>query len=310
MKFLFLVLLLPFTSLAQFGSIKVAFMGNSFCNGCCVPIVGDERPDAYRYKVRQHLERFYSTVTQIKLCSGGEDITDAMPDWYPGAITARNIDTALRSQPDLIIIEYSGNHFADLVPYDTILACYQYIADTLASLGQRYVFTSSTPRKVTFDAPLTYVEYQDTAQQFNSWLYSNYPDNSVNIFTSLYDPSINKPYFDYLGSDSLHWNATGYEFIYLDILTSTIIDTLTAYEKPRLYNVAMALDGDSVDITAATIRAKNITISGSDDGTTFTELYSQDFEYTEAIRVEAYNFIKLVATNNDKIVTFTRNLTP
>lgn len=311
MKTLILILF-PFICSAQFGSIKVAFMGNSYCNGGGAPVVGDERPTAYRYLVRQRLGLYYSTVTQVKLCLGGEDVTDGMPDWYPGTITARNVDSALRSNPDLIIIEYAGNHFADKVPYDTILSCYQYLADTLQGLGKRFIFTSSMPRKTAIDAPLTYVEYQDTAQQFNTWLYSNYPGSSVDVFTHLYDPAINKPVFDYLTSDSLHWDSVGYSIIADDLFQATIIDTLTAFEKPRIYNLTMTQDGDSVEIAGHTIRAKDVKVYTSSDGSTFTERYDSGLNYntTATIRVKLYEYVKLVATNNSKVVTITRQFIP
>lgn len=300
-------LLFPFSVFAQFGSIKIAFMGNSYCNGCCVPVVGSERPEAYRYLLRQRFGLYYDNVTEVKLCLGGEDVTDGMPNWYPGTITARNIDSALNSNPDLILIEYAGNHFADKVPFDTIKWCYEYLADTLTSLGKRFIFTSSMPRKTTFDAPLTYIEYQDTAIQFNNWLYENYPLNSVNVFTNLYDPAINKPVFGYLGSDSLHWNATGYQIIADDIFEgNAIIDTLTAFEKPRIYNIRFTPDEDSVTITAVTIRAKEFKVYSSEDGASFSEIYSLSYANTESIRVKKYPYIKIVVTNNDKIVTLTK----
>lgn len=291
----------------KFGAIKIAFMGNSYCNGGGVPVVGDERPQAYRYLVRQRFAQFYNTVTEVKLCLGGEDITDGMPDWYPGTIPSRNIDTALRSNADLILIEYAGNHFADKVKYDTIKWCYQYIADTLQDLSKRFIFTSSMPRKTAFDSPLTYVQYQDTAMQFNTWLYANYPLNNVNVFDNLYDGTINKPVFSYLGSDSLHWNATGYAIIAEDIFEgNAIIDTLIGMEIPRMYNIRLTEVGDSVDITGY-IRSKQVKVYSSTDGIDFNQIYSGSYIYQSAIRVEGFPYIKLVAISNNKTVTLTKH---
>lgn len=312
MKIIILILF-PFFCSAQFGTIKVAFLGDSYCNGCCVDIVGNERPEAYRYLIRQRLGLYYSTVTEEKICLGGETIRSGMPPWYPGSNASRNIDVALATNPDLILLQYSGNHFANGIRYDTVKYCYQYLADTLRSLGKRFIFCSANPRKVSFPGGGTYITYQDTAMQFNSWLYANYPDNSVNVFDHLYDPAINKPVFGYLGSDSLHWNPTGYQIFADDIFEeSSIIDTLIAFEKPRLYNITMTADGDSVEIAGHTIRSKNITVSTSGDGITFTERYNSGTSYNTsvAIRVKMYEFVKLVATNNDKIITLTRTFIP
>lgn len=302
-----LILLIPFYTMAQSGNIKIAFMGDSYCNGCCVAVVGDDRPEAFRYLIKQRFLQYYSSVTEIKLCTGGETIKTAMPDWYPGTNTTKNIDTALRSNPDLIILEYSGNHFANKIFLDTVKYCFDYLADTLRSLNKRFVFTSSTPRQTSFSSPVTYVTFQDTAKAFNTWLYANYPNESVNIFDNLYSIALNKPVPAYLGSDSLHWNATGYQIFADDLFEgSAVIDTLVAYEKPRMYNVGMSLSGDSVTVSATRIRAKQVKVYTSTDGISFTERYSGDYDNRTSIKVLAAEYVKLVAINNRKTITLTK----
>lgn len=304
-----LIILLPFFSSAQGGTIKIAFLGNSYCNGCCVTVVGDDRPEAFRYLLKQRFGIYYSSVQEVKLCTGGETIKTAMPDWYPGTNTSKNIDTALRSNPDLIILEYSGNHFANKIFLDTVKYCYDYLADTLRALGKRFVFTSATPRQTSFSSPITYTTYQDTAIAFNTWLYANYPNESVNIFDNLYNQSLDKPEPTYLGSDSLHWNPTGYQIFADDIFEqSPVIDTLVLYEKPRIYNISMVLEGDSVVISGAKIRAKQVKVYTSTDGISFTERYSREYDNTTEITVLAETYVKFVAINNSKTITLTRVL--
>lgn len=309
--FAFLLLLSSLFCSAQYNSIKIAFMGDSYCNGCCVAVVGNERPEAYRYLLRQRFAQYYTTVTEVKLCLGGEDIRDAMPNWYPGNIPTRNIDAALSNNPDFIILEYAGNHFADLHSLDTIKWCYQYIADTLNSLGKKFLFTSAMPRQTSFDPPMTYSDYQDSAMLFNTWLLATFPNNSVDCFTNLYNPATDKPIANLLGSDSLHWNAAGYQIIADDIFEqAAVIDSLCGFEKIRLFNMRMVLNqaDDSVDITADVIRAKELEIKSSDDGITFNTEYSGEY-VVELPRIKNHPYIQVRAIQNEsKIITVTKQI--
>lgn len=289
--------------------LRVAYLGDSYCNGCCVPGNGVDKPESYRPLTTEFLKLYYDSVETKKLCQGGETIATAMPDWHPLGLESRNIDSALRWGADLYVLQYSGNHFYSGYRMDSVKYYYKYIGDTLTALGKNFIFVSNLQRKNTLGAGYTYLTFLDSVRTINAYIDSLYPYQYVNVFDTLFDPLTNKPVWDFLGSDSLHWNVPGYAAFYGALIrNSPIIDSAIGFDKLRMYNTVIEQVGDSVEINSGFSKAKRIIIGYSDDGITFTQ-HSDSFYFTDRItRILFHPYIRLQLIRDEKIVTYTRFL--
>lgn len=316
-KLFICLLLLPLFTIAQKKpSIRVAFLGDSYCNGCCVTYDNTvmDRPEAYRYQVTQWLKSYYDTVRTLKCCTGGENIRNAMPDWYPGRKAGFNIDTALKWGADLILLQYSGNHFYNGVRLDTVLWCYKYINDTLTSLGKNFVLFSNMARKTTLGTGNTPDKFQDSVRVVNRFLDSMNHYRYLNVFDTTYDPITNRPIWGMLGSDSLHWNASGYAAIIGAIkVNSAVIDSLAGFNKQQLLNTSVTkITGvDSVEIKTAKTKAKRVQVMGSEDGFSFTPLYESIYLESGRIVVpySSYIMVKVIDDARKIVKTYTKVFT-
>lgn len=310
----YLFLLLPLFSQGQkLPSIKVAFLGDSYCNGCCVPHTtppGD-RALSYRYQITQWLKNYYDSVATLKCCSGGENIRNAMPDWYPGHKQGFGIDTALKWGADLILLQYSGNHFYNGIRLDTVLWCYKYINDTLTSLGKNFVLFSNMARKTTLGAGNTPDKFQDSVRAVNRFLDSLNHYRYLNVFDTTYDPITNRPVWGMLGSDSLHWNELGYAAIIGAIkVNSAVIDSLVGFNTQRLLNTSVKkITGvDSVEIKTSKTKAKKVRILSSVNGIIFTQVYESIYSETDRVVVQysKYIMVQVIDDARKTIKTYTK----
>ncbi|HRQ50985.1 MAG TPA: SGNH/GDSL hydrolase family protein [Agriterribacter sp.] len=298
-RLILILLLLPILSNAQF---KIAYLGDSFCDGCCGV------PDSLRWRaiVTDFFKTYYDTVEEIKLCEGGEDVSDAMPDWHAKHIAGRNIDSALRSGADLIVIQYSGNHFMRNYEMDSVKYWYKYIGDTLLSLNKPFLFVSNLQRQNTVGGGNTYLTFLEEVREINKWLDSSYHYQYVNVFDTMFNQATNKPVAAYLYADSIHLNSTGYAaFSGAVIRNSLTLDSAAGFSSPVFYNTSLQQEGDSVIISTAVTKAKRIVISTSDEGVHFVDWVDSFYEQNKkwAVPLAAYVRLRLI---RDKAITITK----
>lgn len=299
LKILFIILFFATSINAQ--TIRLAFAGDSHCNGGFG--LGDSN---WLNRTRQFfIDRGYS-VQSYKFCSGGETIRTNMPSWYPGSGIGKTLDDILAVNPDIIFFLQSGNHTAFGIKQDTSKYCYTYISDTLRLLGKRFMFSSIGPRQNTYTNGMNFASYNAQADSLNSWLYATFPGQIFNIWDTLRNKSTNKPYAYLLRSDSLHYEAPGHRRIWqMTIRDGKVIDTLAGYDKIHAYNMSFA-EG-LLSFSSANI--KYITIFGSNDGINFIQLDYEEFTTSTKFSIPVYKYIKIVVRNATKTITVTKMFT-
>ncbi|MCG2614914.1 SGNH/GDSL hydrolase family protein [Terrimonas sp. NA20] len=306
-------LILSFGLSAKKPLIKVAFLGDSYCNGCCVAWdnTANDRAESYRYQITQWLKQYYDSVQVLKLCSGGETVRNAMPSWHPGAKPGFNIDAALNWGADLILLQYSGNDFYNGYRVDTVKKCFKYINDTLTGLGKNFVLFSLMSRKVTLGPGYTPDMFQDSVRSVNRFLDSLNPYRYLNVFDTTYDPITNRPVWSFLGGDSLHWNTAGYAAITGAIkLKSKILDSLIGFNKQQFLNTSVKkIDGvDSVEIKTAKTKVKRMKVLTSEDGVAFSLVFDSIFLETDriAVKYRKYVMVQVIDDARRTLKTYTK----
>lgn len=309
----YLLLSIPlFFNAPKLGSIRIAFLGDSYCTGFATPFVDSlmDRPAGYRYQTIEFFKQYYDTVITMRGCSGGENIRNAMPDWYSGRKLGFNIDSALRWNADLIVMQYSGNEFLNGVRLDTVKWCYKYINDTLTSLNVPFIFVSKQARKVSLGTGNTPDKFQDSVRTINRYIDSMNHYNYLNVFDTTYDPATNKPIWDFLGSDSLHPNVAGYAAMFGAIkVNSPIIDSAVGFDTMHLCNMQMieTVGGDSVRISFSLTQAKDVLIATSVDNVTWDQnarLFYLQGAYS--VIVPKRQYVRIRARRFNKVITFTK----
>lgn len=308
MVYRLILLLLPFFSQAQ---LRVAYVGDSFTDGCCVPMdYVDDTTYSWRPLTTKWIRANYGPVQEFKFGNGGEDIRTAMPDWHPQSRPDVNIDAALRINPDLIFIQMSGNHFMRNISMDSVKHYYTYIADTLNSLGVPFVFVSNLQRQTTVGSGNTYLTFLAEVQEINAWLKPRYPYQYSNVFDTMYNPVTQKPVREYLYADSLHWIILGYQHFARAVQTNTpILDSLAGYKKQVLYNTGINQVGDSIIITTAETKVKELEVLTSNDGVSFTTVSNNFYVTGKRFSIPYSEYVMIRIKRYDKTITITKRFT-
>lgn len=285
--------------------IRVAYMGDSHCVGGFG--VGQ---DNWRNRLTTFFTNYYDVVEAHKFCNGGETIASAMPTGYPvnpgTVLTDRNITAALAVDPDLILMLYSGNHFANGYTLSYVQGLYDYLYDYLTGLGQKFAFATAGPRK-TFFPGSTLEQYKVLSKDFNTWLIDKYPKNYFDIWQPLADPATDEPYSQYLLGDNLHYNAEGHlQLKNFTIETTYDIDDFLGYDKFKGYNLQFLDKGTTIDVIFKESYIKYLEILTSDDGITFDSIQSIEFSEGVIFTVPKKQYIQVIFSSTRGEVTITK----
>lgn len=277
---------------------RISFLGDSHCNGGFG--LGDSN----------WLNRTAATInmrdpgsTPFKYCAGGETIRSGMPGWYPGSIAGRNIDAALSSDPDIVLMLYSGNHVAFGIPQDTSKFCYLYLADTLTRLGKRWAFSTIGPRQNTYSNGMDFAKYNAQRDSLNVWLYKTFPGHIFSLDTLL-DRTTNKPKAALLLSDSLHYWTVGHRYMWQETMRMPFMDTILMYKSISATNLRFS----SSTVTFEGADLKYLDIFGSNDSLSWSRVSHNEYSRNTSYSTGGFKWVKVVASNNRKTITVTKKV--
>lgn len=221
-----------------------------------------------------YLRQFYPSVTLVNLAIGGTYIGQVMPAWFWRSDYRLNIDTVLSYNPDLVIISQSGNHTVFGISADSNLYCFNYLIDTLKSLGKAFLITGQAPRQKTFIAPVTLTSYYDSSQKINQNFQTYNEKYWCDPYPLMMDNIRGKyPWTFVLGPDSLHFSNYGERMYFWTHRDSWVTDSLLNIYKAKANSFSLVKSGSNVNLTG-TYRYNTIYVNGSNDLSTFTTIQS------------------------------------
>lgn len=267
-----LILLLSIKANAQ--TFTVVLTADS--HGAAIPSGGVDSLWINEYAA--YLRQFYPSVTLVNLAIGGTEIQQVMPRWFHTSLAALNIDTVLSYNPDLVIIEQSGNHtvFASSLgasnSADSNLYCFNYLIDTLKSLGKTFLITGQTPRQKTFIPPVTLTTYYDSSKKINADFQTNNPKYWCDPYPLMEDNIRGKyPWPSALGPDSLHFSNYGNRLYFWVHRDSWVTDSILNNYKAKAVNFSLVRSGANATLSGD-FRYNTIYVKGTNDLTNFTTI--------------------------------------
>lgn len=278
--------------LNQKDTLKVAFLGDSFCGGGNAAGGFDSswvgRTVAY-FKTR------YKKVYYYQLCTGGETTYKGLPigsyfppgqNYYSEPDSNRNITKALsvlgnatNGSARILFLEYSGNDLWIGNPQDSLRKNLLYFFKVLDSANLNFVVSGISPRQQSgLSGNLLSSTYYTGADSINAWLPSIRPDNYANIWDSLLRTNPAIPYgkmkvefLANIGSDSVHPNNAGHRYQFMGMTNNAISNKIWCNCKGEAVDFSMEKIGDSLSITG-TFTASRVIVSGSNDYINFTPI--------------------------------------
>lgn len=234
-----------------------------------------------------YLRQFYPSVTLVNLAFGGTYIQQVMPNWFWRSDARLNLNTVLSYNPDLVIISQSGNHTILGITADSNLYCFNYLIDTLKSLGKSFLITGQAPRQKTFTPPVTLTTYYDSSLKINANFLANNPKYWCDPYPLMMDNIRGKyPWTFCLGPDSLHWSNYGSRMYFWTHRDSWVTDSLLNKYKAEANNYSILKSGSNVTLSG-NFRYNSIYVKGSNDLVNFTTI--QTFTASDETVTELVN---------------------
>ncbi len=275
---------------SQKDTLKVAFLGDSFCAGGNAAGGFDS---SWVGRTVAYLTPRYKKVYYYQLCTGGETTYKGLPvgsyfppgqNYYSEPDSNRNITKVLnvlgnatKGSLRLCFLEYSGNDLWIGNLQDSLRKNLLYFFKVLDSAGINFVVSGISPRQQSGGSGnLLAASYYTGADSMNAWLPSIRQDNYGNIWDSLLRTNPAAPYgkmktefLANIGSDSVHPNNAGHRYQFMGMTNNAISDMAWCNCNGEAVNFSMEKIGDSLSITG-TFTASRVIVSGSNDYINFT----------------------------------------
>lgn len=320
---IFIFPLFVFSQTQQKDTLKIAFLGDSFCASGNVVV-----DSSWPMRVVRYYQQQYPTVIYNILCTGGETSYKGLPvgfywpsgyDYYAKPDSERNVTKALQvlgnasnTTDRICFLEYSGNDSYLGFSADSLKRNLTYLCYVLDSANIPFAISGMAPRQQSNSANLLPAQYYADAGSINYYLNIQRPNEYANIYNNhLRVGGEGRRKVEELSYDSVHLNNLGHTGMFLDMVNNATSDAVYCNCSGKANLFMMQKIGDSLQITANVI-GSNIKISGSNNYTSFTQLksfrYSNGYINTK-VNGTAYKWYKVeIFSRNKKTITITKKI--